>query len=99
MVVFAMLVFTKMLVIFAVMLLAFGACLYYIGYYFSGNASLNYYLSGSTYNFIQNGSTTLKYFGIFMSVIAVLAFVSASVNEHMRLSEKLHHLKRSRPLH
>lgn len=94
-----MLVFTKLLLIFAIMLIIFSISMFFIGYYFSGTAALVYYNKGSTYNFIQNGSTTLKYLGIFLTVIGLIAIIGATINEHMRLSEKLHHLKKGRPLH
>lgn len=99
MVIDRMLVFTKLLVIFAAMLLIFSVAFYFTGYYFSGTTSLVYYPSGSSYNFIQNGATTLKYFGIFLSLIGLIAIIGATINEHLELSAKLHHLKKFKPLH
>ena len=101
-----MLVFTKLLIIFAVLLLLLAIGLYVSGYYISGNLSLRYYPkptsaspSTASYDFVQNGATTLKYMGIFLMALFVIGIIGALVNEHLRLSEKLHHLKRSRPLH
>jgi uncharacterized membrane protein len=94
-----MLVFTKLLIIFAAMAIIFSAAFYYVGYYFSGNTTLKYYPTGSTNNFVQNGATTVKYFGIFMFILGVISLIGAAVNEHLRLSDKLHLLKKSRPLH
>ncbi len=103
-----MLVFTKLLLIFAVMLLIFGVVIYYIGYHFSGNTSLNYYPKNQSSNFsspqqysnfIQNGSTTIKYFGTFLLLFFFIFVLGAGINEYFRFSDKLHHLKKQKPLH
>lgn len=101
-----MLVFTKLLMIFSILLLILAALLYVAGYYIAGNFSLKYYQKSpagnssiASYDFVQNGATTLKYMGILLGVLFCLGIAGAAVNEHLRLSEKLHHLKRSKPLH
>ena len=99
-----MLVFTKLLIIFGIILLIIGVGVFYMGYKFSGNTTLNYYYTGSSQNnasqnFVQNGNTTIKFFGIFMIVIGVIMFIVAAINQSLRLSEKYHHLKYSKPLH
>ncbi|HIH50046.1 MAG: hypothetical protein ABSE71_02935 [Candidatus Micrarchaeaceae archaeon] len=102
-----MLVFTKLLMIFAVILLVIGAITYMAGYSLSGTPSLSYYLvknqslnpTAASNNFMQNGMTTLKYFGIFMVALCVIFLACAAVNERLKLSQKFHHLKYSKPLH
>ena len=102
-----MLVFTKLLIIFAVILLVIGTITYIVGYDLSHTASLNYYLSknqpssptAASTSFVQNGLTTLKYFGVFMVAICIIFAAFAAVNEKLKLSQKFHHLKYSKPLH
>ncbi len=99
-----MLVFTKLLILFAAILLVAGSVVYFMGYHISGNASLNYYSSASSpsaasNNFVQNGTTTIKYLGIFMVLVGIVFLICAAVNESMKLSQKFHHLKYSKPLH
>ena len=102
-----MLVFTKLLILSAIILLVVGAIVYLIGYNMSGNASFNYYTSrnqtsnstAASSNFVQNGLTTLKYLGIFMVAIGVILLICAAENERLKLSQSFHHLKYSKPLH
>jgi hypothetical protein len=99
-----LLLFTKLLIIFALILLIVGAAVYYTGYHFSGNPYLRYYPaagtpSASSFNFVQNGNTTIKYLGIFMIVLCMIFLAIAVINQILRISEKYHHLKYSKPLH
>jgi hypothetical protein len=101
-----MLVFTRLLIIFSVFLLIFGIVLYSAGYYISQNASLKYYPTVqpgnptlASYYFVQNGTTSIKYMGLFMWVLCALGLASAFINERLRLSEHLHHLRKRKPLH
>ena len=102
-----MLVFTKLIILSAIILLVIGAIVYTFGYSMSGTTSLKYYrstnqTSNSTIassNFVQNGLITLKVFGLAMLVIGLVFILCAAVNEKFKLSQSFHHLKYSKPLH
>ncbi len=103
-----MLVFTKLLILSAIILLIIGAAVYLAGYGMSGNTSIKYYKVSSgqpanstvaSSNFVQNGWITLKVLGLFMLSIGLIFILCAAVNEKLKLSQKFHHLKYSKPLH
>jgi hypothetical protein len=100
-----LLVFTKLLLIFAIIMMVAGVAAYYTGYHFSGNSSLVYYPgvggspSVSANNYIQNGNTTIKYLGILMIAVGVLFLAGAMINQAFMITDKYHNLKYSKPLH
>lgn len=92
-----MLVLSKLLVRFGIYIIIVSLFSYAVGYLASGNIYLRYYptslgnsRSSATFAYIQNGSTTLKYFGIFFFTFGAFSILLGEINERFKFSARLY---------